>query len=634
MDYVETVKKYSTPSSYDDGGSVVMVMSDINNSIRNFSSVTINDDIVYFLTSGNFSYDNLSSILNNSEHSNSNTGSRDPLSVILPISLCYFVIFVAGILGNVITCLVIAKNKTMHTATNYYLFNLAVSDLLVLMFGMPPDFYNIWFPAAYPFSEMVCILQGMFSETSTNATVLTITSFTFERWLAICKPFTSHKMSKLSRVVKFIFAIWILAFSLAAPQAFQFGLVLYKDGGVSCTVKNQFVEHAFEVSSFLFFLVPMTIICVLYILIGIKLRKSKLLYGKKTKSSDSHRQISGQTRVIRMLSEFAIIFTNIIHNIYNSMVYFTVAVVVTFFLCWAPFHAQRIMAIYGKIMQKSIMTNELFLNVYAVLTYISGILYFLSTCINPFLYNIMSHKFRNASKLTLFVHCFNTTSSNKPKMKSQIITNYSALTLRFGGNNNLATINRSHILAPHIKNESLEIRDIIESENGKNFANKLDTQQLSPYNATPITSYPQQTSRYQDPTTSSYSPVTSSTFMSKDNNLNMKNNKLYFTNKKTPLPQSENKLNTIAEKLRKCTKKVLIFKTESPTVNEMINEHVVTNDNTITKKLSNDTSIISANTISNSSLQEIDEEEFTSSELAQMMDVVNREITHMPHLKS
>lgn len=94
---------------------------------------------------------------------------------------------------------------------------------------------------------------------------------------------------------------------------------------------------------------------------------------------------------------------NIIHFILIINVYFTVAVVVTFFLCWAPFHAQRIMAIYGKIMQKSIMTNELFLNVYAVLTYISGILYFLSTCINPFLYNIMSHKFRNASKVIIIV---------------------------------------------------------------------------------------------------------------------------------------------------------------------------------------------------------------------------------------
>lgn len=45
-------------------------------------------------------------------------------------------------------------------------------------------------------------------------------------------------MSKLSRVVKFIFAIWILAFTLATPQAFQFGTVAAY-GGVSCTVSNK-----------------------------------------------------------------------------------------------------------------------------------------------------------------------------------------------------------------------------------------------------------------------------------------------------------------------------------------------------------------------------------------------------------
>lgn len=66
-------------------------------------------------------------------------------------------------------------------------------------------------------------------------------------------------------------------------------------------VKNQFTEHAFEISSFVFFIVPMTVICVLYILIGIKLRQSKLLYGKKMKSCDSQRCIKGQSRVIRML---------------------------------------------------------------------------------------------------------------------------------------------------------------------------------------------------------------------------------------------------------------------------------------------------------------------------------------------
>lgn len=55
--------------------------------------------------------------------------------------------------------------------------------------GMPMELYNIWFPSAFPFGEIVCVLQGLFSETSTNATILTITSFTCERYIAICHPF-------------------------------------------------------------------------------------------------------------------------------------------------------------------------------------------------------------------------------------------------------------------------------------------------------------------------------------------------------------------------------------------------------------------------------------------------------------
>jgi len=47
----------------------------------------------------------------------------------------YCVIFLTGIAGNVCTCIVIVRNKRMHTATNYYLFSLAVSDLLTLVLG-------------------------------------------------------------------------------------------------------------------------------------------------------------------------------------------------------------------------------------------------------------------------------------------------------------------------------------------------------------------------------------------------------------------------------------------------------------------------------------------------------------------
>lgn len=54
---------------------------------------------------------------------------------LITLTVCYSLIFVAGILGNLITCFVISRNKFMHTATNYYLFNLAISDLILLLSG-------------------------------------------------------------------------------------------------------------------------------------------------------------------------------------------------------------------------------------------------------------------------------------------------------------------------------------------------------------------------------------------------------------------------------------------------------------------------------------------------------------------
>lgn len=77
---------------------------------------------------------------------------------------------------------------------------------------------------------------------------------------------------------------------------------------------------------------------------------------------------------------------------------FTVAVVICFFLCWAPFHAQRLIAIYAPARGAQLHDQHELL--YTVMTYISGVLYYLSTCINPLLYNLMSNKFREAFKVS------------------------------------------------------------------------------------------------------------------------------------------------------------------------------------------------------------------------------------------
>ena len=51
------------------------------------------------------------------------------------MTVIYVTLFLTGVVGNVATGVVIVRNRSMHTATNYYLFSLALSDLVILLLG-------------------------------------------------------------------------------------------------------------------------------------------------------------------------------------------------------------------------------------------------------------------------------------------------------------------------------------------------------------------------------------------------------------------------------------------------------------------------------------------------------------------
>lgn len=113
--------------------------------------------------------------------------------------------------------------------------------------------------------------------------------------------------------------IWLLALCLAVPQAIQFGIIYeYIGNGTAildsarCSIRWTLIEHAFEISTILFFVLPMTIITVLYVLIAIKLRRSRLLTATVKRNHvpgslshlDSNRgKTAAQRNVIRMLSK-------------------------------------------------------------------------------------------------------------------------------------------------------------------------------------------------------------------------------------------------------------------------------------------------------------------------------------------
>ncbi|KAL7856493.1 hypothetical protein SRHO_G00153920, partial [Serrasalmus rhombeus] len=51
--------------------------------------------------------------------------------------LAYILIFFLCMVGNLLVCFIVLKNKQMRTVTNIFILNLAISDLLVGIFCLP-----------------------------------------------------------------------------------------------------------------------------------------------------------------------------------------------------------------------------------------------------------------------------------------------------------------------------------------------------------------------------------------------------------------------------------------------------------------------------------------------------------------
>lgn len=124
-------------------------------------------------------------------------------------------------------------------------------------------------------------------------------------------------MSKLSRAIKYIFLIWILSISFAVPQAIQTGIVQDRDRSWCTVLEGRvLIEHSFELATVLFFFAPMTLITVLYVLIGVKLRSSTMIKRENgstvqrnnTLTSNIHHTTNQSTkRVLKMLGKAIII---------------------------------------------------------------------------------------------------------------------------------------------------------------------------------------------------------------------------------------------------------------------------------------------------------------------------------------
>nr|XP_029134179.1 neuromedin-U receptor 1-like [Labrus bergylta] len=316
-------------------------------------------------------------------------------SVFLPVFLIYLVIFVVGVVGNVLTCTVIARNKVMWTPTNYYLFSLAVSDLLVLLLGMPLELYELW--QNYPFllGEGGCYFKTFLFETVCLASILNVTALSVERYIAVVHPLRAKYVVTRTHAKRVILVVWGVSVLCALPNTSLHGItMLYSrsigsagnthleipDSAICTLVKPPWMYNlTTQVTTLLFFILPMLTISVLYMLIGLQLKQEKLRQALQAKSGfgqDSFCNVRTQQQKARRRQVTKMLFV----------------LVVVFGICWAPFHTDRLMWSFI-----SDWTDN-HLEIFEYVHIISGVFFYLSSAVNPILYNLMSTRFREMFK--------------------------------------------------------------------------------------------------------------------------------------------------------------------------------------------------------------------------------------------
>jgi hypothetical protein len=150
----------------------------------------------------------------------------NPLFIEQLILIIYSLIFIVGLVGNIMTIIIIKYNIHLRTPTNIYLLNLAVSDLMILMCNLPLEMIEIY-NREWPLSVIFCKLRSICAEFFTCSSILTILAFTCERYFAIARPIYLHRLSHFRRAQNIILIIWCISLIFSLPLGLSYEIDSY-----------------------------------------------------------------------------------------------------------------------------------------------------------------------------------------------------------------------------------------------------------------------------------------------------------------------------------------------------------------------------------------------------------------------
>ncbi|NXP26113.1 DRD3 protein, partial [Scytalopus superciliaris] len=192
-------------------------------------------------------------------------------------ALCYCILIVAIIFGNVLVCLAVLRERTLQTTTNYLVVSLAVADLLVATLVMPWMVYLEVTGGVWTFSRICCDIFVTMDVMMCTASILNLCAISIDRYTAVVKPVQYQYgtgQSSCRRVSLMIVMVWMLAFAVSCPLLFGFNTT--GDPSV-CSISNpSFVIYSSLVSFYLPFMVTLLLYVRIYLVLRQRQKKRTL----------------------------------------------------------------------------------------------------------------------------------------------------------------------------------------------------------------------------------------------------------------------------------------------------------------------------------------------------------------------
>nr|XP_020008497.1 neuropeptide FF receptor 2 [Castor canadensis] len=299
--------------------------------------------------------------------------------------ISYFLIFFLCMVGNTVVCFIVARNKHMHTVTNLFIFNLAISDLLVGIFCMPITLLDNII-AGWPFGSMMCKISGLVQGISVAASVFTLVAIAVDRFRCVVYPFKPKLTIKTAFVI--VVVIWVLAITIMSPSAVMLHVQEEKYYRVRLSSQNktssvywcrenwpnQEMRKIYTTVLFAtIYLVPLSLIVLMYGRIGISLIKTAVPHTGKQNQEQLHMVSRKKQKIIKMLLTVALLFI----------------------LSWLPLWTLMMLSDYAALSPSELRVINIYIYPFA------HWLAFCNSSVNPIIYGFFNENFRSG-----FQHAF------------------------------------------------------------------------------------------------------------------------------------------------------------------------------------------------------------------------------------